>query len=179
MRAEFSDDQILIRPYREDDIEPLFEGVRESVADLSLWLPWCHANYAIEETREFVTSVEKWWQDQTGYVFGIFDLNSGKFLGGTGLNQINRLHQVANLGYWVRSKAMGRGVATAAARLVARFGFAEGGFGRIEILAAVSNVASRRVAEKIGAQREGVLRRRLLLQGHSHDAVIYSLVDEL
>ena len=94
------------------------------------------------------------------------------------MNQINCIDQVGNLGYWVRSGAGGHGVATAAARLVARFGFEEAGLRRIEILAAVSNTASQRMAEKTGALREGVLRRRLLLQSQSNDAVIYSLIPE-
>lgn len=178
MRAEFIEGPILIRPFQAADIEPFFQAARESINELSPWLPWCHANYAIEETREFFLSVEQWWQDETQFVFGIFDSSSGVVRGGAGLNQIDRRHQVGNLGYWVRTGAAGRGVATTAARLVARFGFAEAGLRRIEVLAAVGNTASQRVAEKLGALREGVLRRRLLLQGQSHDAVIYSLVAE-
>lgn len=176
MKSEFSEGSILIRPYGAADVEPLFAAARESVNELSRWLPWCHANYAIEESRQFVSLVERWWQDETEFVFGIFDSVSGEFLGGTGLNQINRLHQVGNLGYWVRTSASRRGVASTAARLVARFGFAEVGLKRIEILAAVENLPSQRVAAKVGALREGVLRRRLLLRGQSHDAVLYSLI---
>jgi RimJ/RimL family protein N-acetyltransferase len=88
------------------------------------------------------------------------------------------VHQFGNLGYWVRTSAAGRGVASKASRLVARFGFEELGLHRIEILAAVSNVASQRVAEKIGAAREGVLRKRLLIRGEPQDAVMFSLVPE-
>jgi RimJ/RimL family protein N-acetyltransferase len=178
VKTEFIDLPILIRPYRSADLEPLFTAIRESIDELSPWLPWCHANYAIEETREFLALADQWWQEQTQYIFGIFDAASGEFLGGTGLNQVDRLHQVGNLGYWVRGGVGGRGVATRAGRLVARFGFAEARLNRIEILAAVGNRASQRVAEKLGAQREGLLRRRLLLQGQSHDAVIYSLLAE-
>ncbi len=95
-----------------------------------------------------------------------------------GLNFFNRVHQMANLGYWVRTSAVGRGTATLAACLVARFGFAQLGLHRIEILAAVDNIASQRVAEKVGAVREGVLRKRLLINGESHDAVMLSLLPE-
>jgi len=94
------------------------------------------------------------------------------------LNFINRVHQFGNLGYWVRTSATGRGVASRASRLVARFAFAELGLHRIEILAAVPNIASQRVAEKIGAVREGVLRKRLLIRGEPQDAVMFSLVRE-
>jgi RimJ/RimL family protein N-acetyltransferase len=85
---------------------------------------------------------------------------------------------MANLGYWVRSSATKRGVASAATRLIARFGFRELGFQRLEIVAATGNGASQRAAEKAGATREGVLRKRLLINGQPHDAVLYSLVAE-
>jgi ribosomal-protein-serine acetyltransferase len=95
-----------------------------------------------------------------------------------GINFINRVHQVGNLGYWVRTSAVGNGVASTGARLVAQFGFEQLGLHRIEILAAVPNVASQRVAEKVGAVREGVLRKRLFIHGQSRDAVLFSLIYE-
>jgi len=49
---------------------------------------------------------------------------------------------------------------------------------RIEIVAAVDNIPSQRVAEKAGARREGVLRNRLFINGESLDAVLFSLVPE-
>ena len=178
MGIEIIDGPILIRSYRAEDIEALFAAARESVKELSRWLPWCHPNYAIDETRAFVLSRAEAWENEAEYSFGVFDRENGRFLGGVGLNQINRIHQVANLGYWVRSNAAGRGVATTAAWLAARFGFEQLQFNRIEILAAVGNLPSQRVAEKIGAAREGVLRRRLLINGEAQDAVLYSLVRE-
>ena len=178
MSNEFHDGSILIRPYRSEDIEVLFAAVRESLNELSRWMPWCHAGYAIEETRDFILRMVQAEGDGTDYAFGIFDESSGLFLGGTGVNQISQLHRYGNLGYWVRTTAAGRGVATNAARLAARFGFENLGLNRIEILAAVDNVPSQRVASKLGAQREGILRRRLWIQGRAHDAVMHSLVRE-
>jgi RimJ/RimL family protein N-acetyltransferase len=78
----------------------------------------------------------------------------------------------------VRTSATGHGIASAAVRLVARFGFLEQGFSRLEILAALGNVASQRVADRAGARREGVLRKRLHIHGQVLDAVLFSLVAE-
>jgi ribosomal-protein-serine acetyltransferase len=178
MEVELTDGPILIRPYRDEDTSALYEAVRESVAEVSLWLPWCHQNYSIDESREFIGSRESASQGGEWYSFGIFEKHDGAFLGGVGINFINRVHQLANLGYWVRTSATGRGIATMATRLAARFGFEELGLHRIEIVAAVGNVPSQRVAEKAGAKREGVLRKRLLIRGESLDAVLFSLVPE-
>jgi RimJ/RimL family protein N-acetyltransferase len=106
----------------------------------------------------------------------ITDSQTGAFLGTVGLNYFNRDHQFANLGYWVRSSRTGRGVATTATLLTARFGLRVLGLQCIEILAAVGNKASQRVAERAGAKKEGVLRNRLSIRGLAHDAVMYSLI---
>ncbi len=173
------DGDILVRPLELTDEESLFAAVRESIPEVSPWLAWCHKDYSIEETREFLRSRAEKSQGDEWYSFGIFDRRNGEeFLGGVGLNFINRVHQFGNLGYWVRTSAAGKGIASKASRLVARFGFEEIGLHRIEILAAVSNIASQRVAEKIGAVREGVLRKRLVIRGESQDAVMFSLISE-
>src|SRR5205823_3985241 len=157
---------IIVRPLRSEDAEALYEAVRESIAEVSPWLAWCHENYSIEESREFLRSRTAKSQGDEWYNFGIFDrANEQRFLGGVGLNFINRVHQFGNLGYWVRTSATGHNVASNGGRLVAQFGFEELGLHRIEILAAIPNVASQRVAEKIGAVREGVQRKRLLMRG--------------
>src|SRR3989442_12713767 len=133
MNVELSDGTILIRPYREEDADSLYEAVRESIAEVSPWLPWCHENYSIEESREFIRARSVRSQGDEWYSFDVFDRNNDRrLLGGVGLNFINRVHQVGNLGYWVRTSAAGNGIASKAARLVARFGFAELGLHRIE-----------------------------------------------
>lgn len=48
--AELTDESILIRPYREPDAPLLYAAVRESIPEVSPWLPWCHENYSIEES---------------------------------------------------------------------------------------------------------------------------------
>ncbi|HEY0004383.1 MAG TPA: GNAT family protein [Pyrinomonadaceae bacterium] len=178
MRTELSDGRILIRRHRAEDIPALFEAVRESIPELSPWMPWCHADYAIEETEEFIKAQPEHWDRGEGYGFLITDALTGEVLGGVGLSLINRLHRFANLGYWVRTSRRGRGVAVAAALLAARFGFEELGLQRIEIVAAVENRASQRVAEKAGAYLEGVLRKGLFLREREHNGVLYSLVAE-
>jgi RimJ/RimL family protein N-acetyltransferase len=92
------------------------------------------------------------------------------------VNHLNREHRFANLGYWVRESAQGRGVASGAGRLAARFAFETVGVSRLEIVAAHDNVASRKTAERIGGQLEGILRNRLVLKGTPIDAAMYALI---
>ena len=175
---EFSDGTIGIRPFRESDVPLLFDAVRESVRELSTWMAWCSPDYSIKESAEFVRSAPVAWDKGEHYSFVVYEASTGRFLGGTGFSFINHLHNFANLGYWVRTSATRRGVASRAVRLVARFGIGELNFSRLEIVAAIGNVGSQRVAEKAGARREGVLYKRLRLHGQSQDAVMFSLTAE-
>jgi hypothetical protein len=46
----------------------------------------------------------------------------------------------------------------------------------LELIIARENHGSIRVAENAGAQREGLLRRRLMLDGRPADALLYSIL---
>jgi len=165
---------ISIRPYSAEDAEALFVAARESVEQVFVWLPWCHPGYTLEEATDWTLARAELFERGVEYDFVITD-GDGVFLGACGLNRIHRDHKNANLGYWVRTSAAGRGVCTSAVRRLADFTFRETDLIRLEILAAVGNHASQRVAEKSGAMREGVLRDRLLLHGEAHDAVVFSI----
>ncbi len=167
-----------IRRFRQEDVPQLFEAARESIQDLCRWMVWCHPGYSLEDCSRFVSHCDSQWERGESYSFAIFDARDGTFLGSAGLNQVNQVHRVANLGYWVRSSQAGRGIATCAVRMAARFGLQELGLNRLDLVVPVGNWPSRRVAEKVGAKQEGVLRNRLVLQGKAWDAILYSMVAE-
>ena len=173
---ELTDGRVVLRTYRESDVDALFQAARESMATVGRWLPWCHTHYAREETALWIGSRSQVWREGVEYSFSIVDVPSGALLGGCGLNQIDHAVRRANLGYWVRASATGRGYATAAAHLLARWGIERVGFERLEIVAAAANVASQRVAEKAGATREGIARCRLRVRDMQHDAVVFAIV---
>ena len=163
-----------IRLYQPGDAEHLRVAACESVAEVSPWLGWCHPGYSLDEAREWIAAQQELAKQGQAYAFAIW--REGEYLGGCGINQFNRANRFANLGYWVRSSAMGRGVAPAAVRLVAEFAFLETDLIRLEIVCAIGNIRSQRVAEKSGALREGVLRNRLVLPSGPSDAVMFSLL---
>ncbi|HEU0168049.1 MAG TPA: GNAT family protein [Chloroflexota bacterium] len=176
MRSSLSDGRVTIRAYQLRDAPLLYAAALESLPELIPWMPWAHEGFALHEIESFIQYCRKSWDAGTEYGFGIVDARSGEYLGGTGLNDLNVQNRWANLGYWVRSSRTGYGIAPAATRLVAQFGFDELQLERIEIMMAVENYPSRRVAEKVGATLEGTLRRRLRLHEVQHDAYLFSLV---
>ena len=167
---------VLIRPYRPNDTPLLYDAVRESINEIAPWMSWCHQDYAIEESRSWVETRAQAWTQGIEYDFVLIDATQGTLLGGCGINGLNQAYRFANLGYWVRSSRTRRGLATAATRFVTAFGFSELTLVRIEIVVATGNTASQRVAEKVGATREGILKNRLLIRDQVHDAVMFSLI---
>ncbi|MFE1248760.1 GNAT family N-acetyltransferase [Streptomyces sp. NPDC058735] len=94
---------------------------------------------------------------------------AGTVLGHIGVNEIRYHLKVARVGYWVLPEARGRGVATRALLLTARWALTELGLHRLELDHAVGHEASCRIAERCGFSYEGTLRGAVFEEGR-HDA---------
>lgn len=150
-------------------------AVRESMTDLAPWMPWCHPAYGSVDGAAWIASACAVREAEVEYNFAIVDENDG-YLGTCGINQVHRMNRFGNMGYWVRSSCTGRGIAPAAVSLLVAWAFENTSLNRLEVVVAVGNIRSQRVAEKAGATRDAVLKKRLVLQERSTDAVLYSFV---
>jgi RimJ/RimL family protein N-acetyltransferase len=168
------DEDILLRPFRLDDTAQLHCAVKESLNELKPWMSWATEKYTEMTARDYITIARSRWEERTYYGFAI--TRAGALLGGCTLSSIHPIYHFCNLGYWVRTSCHGQGIAGRAAKLGARFAFEQLGLIRVEIVIAVGNQASIRVAEKIGAHDEGILLNRMVVGKSIYDAHMYSLV---
>jgi RimJ/RimL family protein N-acetyltransferase len=168
--------RLRLRPVRADDEEALHVAITESIAELSRWMPWCQNGYSRATGQAWLRRAIDSWAKAQDFALVIEDRHTGRVLGATGLNRIDSIGRWANLGYWLRTDATGCGLATEAAAAVARFGFVDLRLWRIEIVADVENLASRRVAEKLGATLECIARNRASIGDRYRDAAVYSLI---
>lgn len=169
---------IAIRPLLADDADALHAAVRASLPTLSQWLPWAAQDYDHARAEAWIAHCSAAREAGTEHHFGVFDADSDALIGGVGLNHRIPAYRSAHLGYWVADAARGRGVAVAAARLAARFGFDVLDLQRIAILVQPENRASLRVAVKLGAVCEGVTRHAIVVADRPHDAVLFSLLPD-
>jgi RimJ/RimL family protein N-acetyltransferase len=98
-----------------------------------------------------------------------------------GLFQVRTLgngFDVAEWGFAIGSGFWGTGVFTESARRVVDFCFAVLGTHRLEARSCVANARGNGALQKLGALREGVLRKSFLRHGIYHDQVIWSIVKE-
>lgn len=174
-----NDGDLVLRSALADDVPALYAAVVESLETLKPWMLWAHDGYQVDELRSWVLAQPALWQRGDRYELTIYDTSQDRIpLGVCGLSHFNRSFGLANLSYWVRTSRRGQGIAARAARLVARWGFEQLGLLRAEVVVAVDNIASLRVAEKCGARREGVLRNRLQVGAKIYDAVMHSLIPQ-
>lgn len=159
-----------------EDPALVYEATENARQELRRWMPWYTPDYSLDHTRQFIELQAGTWQRGDEFAVSILDARSGKFLGATGINCIDHVNRRANLGYWLRTDQTGRGIATEAVKLLAPAALADLDLERLEIVAAVDNLASRRVAERAGATFEGIARGRVRAGGRQSDAAVYSLV---
>jgi RimJ/RimL family protein N-acetyltransferase len=168
------DKDLVLRPFRFSDANGLYCAVHESLEELKPWMSWATDGYTEMSAREYITIAQARWDEHTFYAFAI--TRGEEIVGVCTLSSIHSLYRFCNLGYWVRTSCHGQGIAGRAAQLVARFGFENLGLIRVEIVIAVGNQASMRVAEKIGAHDEGILLNRMVVGTSIYDAHMYSLL---
>jgi RimJ/RimL family protein N-acetyltransferase len=97
-------------------------------------------------------------------------------VGAAGLNRIDPLHGMANLGYWTRTSRLRQGAALAATRALQAIAFETLGLTRLEIVVAEGNEGSVAVARLAGGTRECLARNRLRVGGRPVPAHVFSLV---
>ena len=131
-----------------------------SVTDEETALAWC----------------VKWadWAAAGSAQFNVLDATSGRLLGMVAVHQIDHDAGNAELGYRVAPWARGQGIATVALRCVSDWAFGALELTRLQLLHAVDNAASCRVAEKAGYLLEGTTRSSYRYgDGELHDEHIH------
>jgi len=168
--------RIALVPVEASQTKQLYDAIAESRAEVAPWMEWLHPDYSVADTEKWVTQCRKAWEADSMFGFTIIENGTGQILGGCSIGIDRPAHRNGFMGYWIRSSRTKQGFASEAAASLAQFGFAQLGLIRIEIIVAAGNTASQRVAEKVGAFREGLLRNRLLIRGEKLDAYVFSLV---
>ena len=178
--TSLTDGLVTLRPWRADDAEAIVRRINDP--DIAVFLDLVPQPYTPADAREWFAISREGWRARTSATFAIHVDGIDGAAGGIGIRFLEDLDEGGGeIGYWVGAEARGRGVATAATRLAASWAFeAVPTLERLQLRAAVDNVASNRVAEKAGFTREGVLRaqrfnRRL---GRRVDFVMWSLLRE-
>ncbi|MEQ3655128.1 MAG: GNAT family N-acetyltransferase [Dokdonia sp.] len=158
-----------------DDIEDIHKLHLSPLVDQynTLGIP-TDLDETIEVVKKFIQGQQK--QIPTSLNFVIRERQSNSFIGLIALNMAIQKFKMAEVWYKLLPKYWKQGYATEALEVLLSFGFQTLGLHRIEAGCAVENVASRRVLEKVGMQKEGQKRQVLPLKSGWADAYLYAIL---
>ena len=171
-RVELKTERLLLRPFRLEDLDDVFEYPRDPEWAKYLWtLP---QPYTREDAEEFVArAVISTWE--TNPIFAI--AMDSTVIGAIWLT-IHMADETASVGYNIARRNWGKGLATEAAQGVIEWGFQEYHLAKFYATADLRNKRSQRVMAKLGMTREGVLRSHVEGRGTRVDVVYYGLLRE-
>ena len=165
MRLEARD--IALRAFTGADVPAIVEACQDPEIPRWTSIP---SPYSEEDARRFLAG------RPDSHDFAVVDAGTDELLGAVGFELVGDSR--GHFGYWLKKEARGRGIASRALRLLARWAATEYGLARLQLVVEVRNIASIRVAERAGFEREGLLRSYLTIKGTRRDVYMYSLLAE-
>jgi RimJ/RimL family protein N-acetyltransferase len=139
-----------------------------------------HGVRTLEESRDYIARVIE--ETAASSPRRLFDLamtlqGSGLYIGRVGLHVTSEEDRSAALWYVLDPSCWGKGLTVEAARALLDFAFRERGLHRVWVDCDPRNVASVRVAEKLGMRREAHLVENAWIKGEWTDALIFAVLD--
>jgi len=163
--------QLKLRPLREDDIDSIFNACQDPTISAFTRVPFPYDRTMAED---FVRESDIAYRNHVTISFAIEV--EGEFAGTIGLHSIQLGDHMAEIGYWVKQDFRGRGICTAALKMMSDFSLDVMGFRRLEALADFDNSASQKVMEKAGFTRDALLKNRATKRdGRQIDMALYSM----
>ena len=164
--------RILLRQLEAQDIENVFKGL--SHPDV---IKYYGVSYdTLESTKSqmvFFTSLEK---EGTGRWWAICSVDNKFFYGGIGLNNLDRDHKKAEIGFWLLPEFWGKGIIREAIPLICKHGFEKLGLHRIEAIIESENIASKKVISYSGFEHEGTMKECEFKNGKFISLDIYAKI---
>lgn len=161
--------------------QALAAAVTESIEHLKPWMPWAQLAPTVEDSEAVVRRMQADFILRRDLVYQIFrkgeDGRAGRLLGGTGLHRLDWELRRFEIGYWIRSSALGQGYVSEAVQALTRMAFESLRARRVEIRMDELNLSSRAVAERCGYELEGVLRQDALnVNGEPRNTCVYARI---
>ena len=175
---EIETERLLISMPRLEHVKPVYDAVRESLAELRPWMPWAGGEYTLEGCEENLRGAIARFVTFADLRYHFFDRSSGELLGSSGLHRIDWRIPRFEIGYWVRTSAAGKGYVSETVRALTSVAFRRLGARRVEIRCDDRNEASAAVAVRCGFSLDGILHNWTIgTDGSLRDERIYSLTD--
>jgi RimJ/RimL family protein N-acetyltransferase len=171
-KAGLTDGVIHIRHWGPDDVPTLVDAMRDR--EISRSIPQILFPYSVEDARDFLRMASAAQRSGTETHLAVTDVTSA-LAGGASLGVLDRVDRSGFTGYWVAAPLRRRGIATRILGLMSKWGFDALSLDAIYLTTDPLNVASQRVAERVGFTRVGTRPRPSPAAGGRREDVLYRL----
>ncbi len=168
---------VRLEPLSAEHLNDLFEAGK----DPAIWIYMTSPAFGIrKEAQAWLSGALSEMERGLQIAFAITLQPSGRAIGSTRFLNIRRKDRVLEIGWtWIGSKFQRSAVNTECKFLLLQHAFEELGAVRVEFKTDSRNIRSQKALERIGAVREGILRKHMILKnGYIRDTVYYSIIDD-
>ncbi|MEI3788462.1 MULTISPECIES: GNAT family N-acetyltransferase [unclassified Chryseobacterium] len=164
-------ERLILSQLKEEDLPFVTEYLQDKIfSDVTSNIPY---PYTGEHAKFWMKMSRESFENNTGYTFAVRN-KEGQILGAIGLH--DRDDDKAELGYWMGKPFWNKGYITEAATALIDFGFNELQINKIYATYFLDNPASGRIMEKIGMEKEALLKQHLKKDGKYIDVMMYSIL---
>lgn len=165
-----STNRLLLRQFKPDDLENIFRGLSDPEI-----IKYYGVSYSsLEDTKNQLNFFYDLEKNGTGIWWAICSADNKIFNGACGLNDLDKDHKKAEIGYWLLKEHWGKGYITEAIPLVIKYGFEQLGLHRIEAVVETENTNSKKLMERLDFGHEGTLMECELKNGKYISLDIYA-----
>ena len=173
MLEKLASKNLILERLKESDSDSIYQAVISSKKEISPWLNWLDASYNKKSCDDFIRLQRVNWESNLEFTYAIKS-HSNNIMGMIGIHIYDVQNDVASIGYWMNTQYTGKGICTEALKLLVENSLLPLNLIRIELVIAISNYASQKVARKAGAIYEAELKNRIRLNGMPVNAQIFS-----
>lgn len=165
--------RLIIRRYSLEDVDDYFSFASDTeVTRFLRWGPHTNKDF----TRDYLSGVLDAYRDGNDSPWGIELKAEKKLLGIIHLMQLDLYNRRAHIGVVLARPYWKNGYATEAVNAVLAESFTKLALNRVEAFCIPENQAGVRTAEKVGMQREGLLRQYAFQKEEFRDFLLFSIL---
>lgn len=165
-------ERLLLRQFEENDLQNVFKGLSNPNVIKYYGISFDSLE-ATKEQMDWFAQLEK---SETGIWWAVCSLDSKTFYGAGGLNNLNKEHKKAEIGFWLLTDFWGQGIMPEAMPIICNYGFNNLGLHRIEGFVDSDNINCKKAMAKLNFQYEGTMRDCEMKSGKFISLDIYAAI---
>jgi RimJ/RimL family protein N-acetyltransferase len=166
-------ERVWLRPLEAGDLPAYAAGINDTEVGALAGYRW---PISLEQATAWHARTLEQSRSGEGHFFAVCELGDDRFIGTTWLKDVHQLDGNAELAIYMDRDHIGTGWGTDAQRVLLAFGFGTLGLERISLTVSATNARAIRSYEKVGFQREGIMRRSFRVGGRMQDTLLMAIL---